>query len=501
MQLMVTGLSRVSQWRHGSRVLGKTFSVHRKHSLGRENEVFTCVKRSFGLGARMHAMLTPTEVSNKLREHELSVKLNPYEGGVVTSFDTSQLHSNSPIEDRRVASKCLRTGGLLFGVFDGHAGHACAQAVKERLFEYIAVSLLQYDRLAEIHDAIVDRRQSLQLVKWYQNPNDYTTELMRERYRKSLFKFVSDSLQMNVEHEDIADALELAFVRLDEDISSEAKTLHNRQSAAYQHSLRVATSGSCSCVVYINGVDVYVANVGDSRAILGSQTDRSASGWTAKSLSHRHNGYNKNEIERIRRAHPNNETAFVIKNGRLLSELAPLRAFGDVKYKWSANHIRGLPDGKGIVPKHYFSPPYLISSPEVIHHRLSPNDKFLVLATDGLWDLMTKEKAVQLIGDHICGKETLEPFRIKTTAHKQTLADVNRQLQARQVGLASQPIDENVATHLVRHALGDSEHGISHTQISELLSLPDNIVRAHRDDISVYVIFFDAEKKVRKQFI
>ncbi|XP_070575776.1 pyruvate dehydrogenase [acetyl-transferring]-phosphatase 1, mitochondrial-like [Ptychodera flava] len=491
--------SRLLQWKHLS-YLRNSINVLSHSGRWKTARVLHLSKRTFYTSDLKCAILSPSEVSKKLRQNEMSFNLNPYEGGIVTSFDTNQLASNAPVEDRRAASKCLRTGGLLYGVFDGHAGTACAQVVSERLFEYIAVSLLPYDRLVEINDALINRRQSLQLVKWYRNPNDYLSEESLEGYRKSLFRFVTDSLKMNVEDEDIFDALELAFLRLDEDISSEAKAFLSGRSTLYQDAVDVVQSGSCSCVAYINGVDIYVANVGDSRAVLGRKTDGSTSGWVAKALSHRHNGHNQLELERIKRAHPNNESNFVIKNGRLLAELAPLRAFGDVRYKWTVSNLKAFPNWHRLVTKHYYSPPYLTASPEVIHHRVSPQDKFLIIATDGLWDVMTKEKAVQLIGDHISGKETLEPFRRKETTGKrrQTLTDINKKLKERAVGLASRPIDENVATHLIRHALGDTEHGICSVKLSESLSLPDGEARAHRDDITIYVIFFDTEIKLRK---
>ncbi len=60
----------------------------------------------------------------------------------VAGYDTNELESNSPIEDRRAQAQLVQTDGALFAVLDGHGGPACAQAVKERLFNYIAVSLL-----------------------------------------------------------------------------------------------------------------------------------------------------------------------------------------------------------------------------------------------------------------------------------------------------------------------------------------------------------------------
>lgn len=52
-------------------------------------------------------------------------------------FESNQLPANAPIEDRRSAATCLQTRGMLLGVFDGHAGCACAQ-VKITLFIYAA---------------------------------------------------------------------------------------------------------------------------------------------------------------------------------------------------------------------------------------------------------------------------------------------------------------------------------------------------------------------------
>lgn len=45
--------------------------------------------------------------------------------------------------------------------------------------------------------------------------------------------------------------------------------------------------------------------------------------------------------------------------------------------------------GENAIPPYYYTPPYLTAKPQVAHHHLQPRDKFLILATDGLWDFMT----------------------------------------------------------------------------------------------------------------
>ena len=38
------------------------------------------------------------------------------------------------------------------------------------------------------------------------------------------------------------------------------------------------------------------------------------------------------------------------------------------------------------------SPPYLTAEPDVFHYKLEGNDKFVVLASDGLWDMLSNEE-------------------------------------------------------------------------------------------------------------
>ena len=76
----------------------------------------------------------------------------------------------------------------------------------------------------------------------------------------------------------------------------------------------------------------------------------------------------------------------------MLSVLAPLRAFGDFKFKWDRHIIEdtlGQVLGDRACPPNYKTPPYLTAEPEVTYHHLTPRDKFLVIGSDGLWDMMT----------------------------------------------------------------------------------------------------------------
>ena len=176
--------------------------------------------------------------------------------------------------------------------------------------------------------------------------------------------------------------------------------------------LRVALSGSTACVIHVSNGVLHVANLGDSRAILGVQ--EADGSWTAVSLTNDHNAENPDELQRILGEHPPSEQRTVVRHDRLLGLLLPFRAFGDVRFKWKAEMLSRVyetrPDVLSAVneavrtlPPHYLTPPYLSAEPEVTRHLIRPADKFVVLATDGLWELMHRQRVVQLVGEQLTG--------------------------------------------------------------------------------------------------
>lgn len=49
--------------------------------------------------------------------------------------------------------------------------------------------------------------------------------------------------------------------------------------------------------------------------------------------------------------------------------------------------------------------------------------------------------------------------------------------------------DQNTATHLLRHALGDDGYGaVAQNRLVKMLSLPPDLARRYRDDITITVI-------------
>jgi len=432
-------------------------------------------------------MLSPSQVTSILTQLETSVAGN----GPVKCFDSNLLASNNPTEDRRAAGQLVQTGGGLFGVFDGHAGSACAQSVSERLFSYIAVSLLSTDQF-EQYSQLMRSEDPPQLVNKYRFREDYVSEDLLHIYVQGLQRYVTETLSFSGDDvqlpSSIVEQLSTAFLRLDFDISQEALPSAR---AVDTDLLQVAMSGACTCVAHIKDLDIDVASIGDCRAVIGRlNTDGT---WTAVPLTVDQNVDNSVEVRRVLETHPKSEWSSIIKNDRLLGLLVPLRAFGDIRFKWSKSDLQslaGVISGSRIqdfVPLHYQTPPYLTAKPEVSRHSLKQHDRFMVIATDGLWDMMSSQEAIDIVGDHMLGKQS-RSRSVKGAYESMTLGKIAQILHERQRGIAHESTDDNGATHLIRHALG-----FEHRKVSEMLTFPPAIARHYRDDMTVIIVYFDVD--------
>ncbi|XP_060926370.1 pyruvate dehydrogenase [acetyl-transferring]-phosphatase 1, mitochondrial-like [Limanda limanda] len=430
----------------------------------------------------------------KANEHSHTPPRVPASHGVL-GFHSNMLPSNQPSEDRRSSATYLPgRGGMLFGVFDGHAGGGCAHSVSQRLFYYIAVATLPLGALAELDQCVEEHRALAPLLEWHQPPQDHSSHQGGAACSHSLRLYWQDRLR-DQDNSDgtLTSALENAFRRLDWDLSLEAQ-VHLRLPVPGDMSqsspLRVALSGCTACVAHISNGILHVANLGDSRAVLGVQGPDGQ--WSALSLTNDHNAQNPDELQRVLGEHPPSERRTVVRHERLLGLLLPFRAFGDVRFKWSRemlSRVHEVSEGVRTPSPHYLTPPYLSAQPEVIRHHITPSDKFLVLATDGLWELMHRQTVVQLVGELLTGLQQQRPL---VPSRGMTLGALQRLLLERRGQVMSVLEDQNAATHLLRHALGDDGYGaVAPNRLAKMLSLPPELARRYRDDITITVILLN----------
>jgi len=140
--------------------------------------------------------------------------------------------------------------------------------------------------------------------------------------------------------------------------------------------LRGSIAGTCASTVLVDNDRMYIANAGDSRAVL-------CRGGKAIALSRDHKPNCPDEIARIV------EAGGFVTLGRTNGQLAVSRALGDCMFK-------GF-DDENASPRHERELPTVTSEPEITEIPISCEDEFLVIACDGLFDVMSNEDVVRFV--------------------------------------------------------------------------------------------------------
>lgn len=99
------------------------------NSILKANEYSFKVKKT-SLSPPVSVLISASGIQVLFNPDVLPLQVPEFDGKNLSSvmgFESNQLPANAPIEDRRSAATCLQTRGMLLGVFDGHAGCACAQ--------------------------------------------------------------------------------------------------------------------------------------------------------------------------------------------------------------------------------------------------------------------------------------------------------------------------------------------------------------------------------------
>ncbi|KAK4734678.1 hypothetical protein R3W88_008939 [Solanum pinnatisectum] len=146
----------------------------------------------------------------------------------------------------------------------------------------------------------------------------------------------------------------------------------------------MATIGSTAVVAVVGEEEFVVANCGDSRAVLSRA-------GVAVPLSIDHKPDRPDELDRIE----NSGGKVINWNGqRVLGVLATSRSIGDMYLK-----------------------PYVIPDPEVVVSKRSDEDEFLILASDGLWDVIPNDVACDVTRRCLNG-QTIRRCDQQTKSHK-----------------------------------------------------------------------------------
>eukprot|EP00123_Amoebidium_parasiticum_P001444 comp12531_c0_seq1/m.7518 comp12531_c0_seq1/g.7518 ORF comp12531_c0_seq1/g.7518 comp12531_c0_seq1/m.7518 type:complete len:315 (-) comp12531_c0_seq1:915-1859(-) len=160
---------------------------------------------------------------------------------------------------------------------------------------------------------------------------------------------------------DYAAALKNGFLGTDDDMRKEPSLQNDR-------------SGATAVAALLKNGKLYVANAGDSRAVLSRKK-------TAYPMSQDHKPTNEQELRRIIAANG------FVEFGRVNGNLALSRAVGDFEFKANAT----LPPEDQIVT----------ANPDITDNNITPDTEFAVLACDGIWDVMSNQSVVDFVHDHL----------------------------------------------------------------------------------------------------
>nr|CAB3497576.1 unnamed protein product [Digitaria exilis] len=253
--------------------------------------------------------------------------------------------------------------GTVVGVFDGHGGPDAARFACDNLFPNLRG-----------------------------NPNPNATHLRCPPPRPTAGCFDLLAEVSSGPQGVTANAIREAFLATEEGFLALVSRLWEAQPD-------IATAGTCCLVGVVHNRTLFVANLGDSRAVLGKKVGRTGQ-IAAEQLCSEHNANQEAVRQELVAQHPDDPQIVALKHGvwRVRGLIQVSRSIGDVYLKHAKyNTERIKPKFRLSEP---FTKPILSADPSIISRTLQPNDSFIIFASDGLWEHLSNQDAVEIVHSH-----------------------------------------------------------------------------------------------------
>ncbi|XP_021753031.1 probable protein phosphatase 2C 60 isoform X1 [Chenopodium quinoa] len=215
---------------------------------------------------------------------------------------------------------------------------------------------------------------------------------------------------------------------------------------------QIAAVGSCCLVGVICNGTLYIANLGDSRAVLGRLV-KATGEVLAVQLSTEHNACLEAVRQELRSMHPDDSHIVVLKHNvwRVKGLIQVSRSIGDVYLKKA--EFNREPLFAKFRLREPIKRPILSADPSIIAHELQPHDQFVIFASDGLWEHLSNQQAVDIVQNN--------------------------------------PRNQGSAKRLVKTALQEAAKK-REMRYSDLKKIDRGVRRHFHDDITVVVVFLDS---------
>ena len=241
----------------------------------------------------------------------------------------------------------------IFSVFDGHGidGHYISKIAKEEFLDYFTNNTNLY--------YIPRRNETIITLKNNETLNKYiTTEEIYNRLTYNNYKIIRN-----------------IYIQIDNILKKKD----------YDSDF----SGSTSCSLFIIGKHIICSNLGDSRAILIKNSNEIVN------LSNDHKPNNKKEYERIiKKGGEIRKNSLDLNeyniNENNIYEIIPFRIY------FKNENFPGLAMSRSIgdfIAKKIG----VINEPEIFDYKICDDDKFIILASDGLWEFVSNEDARNIV--------------------------------------------------------------------------------------------------------
>ncbi|CAL0328060.1 unnamed protein product [Lupinus luteus] len=256
---------------------------------------------------------------------------------------------------------CSRQDTTFCGVFDGHGpyGHMVAKRVRDSL----PLKLNAHWEHCVSGDEVL--KEITVNAAGSMNSEEAAIVSADEESRTSI------DAEESTKHPEIFQTLKQSFLKAFKVMDRELKT---------HQSIDCFCSGTTAVTLVKQGRHLIIGNVGDSRAVMGTRAKDDSIVAVQLTVDLKPNL--PAEAERIRKCkgrvfalHDEPEVARVWLPNNDSPGLAMARAFGDFCLKDFG----------------------LISVPDVSYRQLTKSDEFVVLATDGIWDVLSNKEVVDIV--------------------------------------------------------------------------------------------------------
>ncbi|EEH19398.2 hypothetical protein PABG_01717 [Paracoccidioides brasiliensis Pb03] len=279
-------------------------------------------------------------------------------------------------EDRRVRTSSSLSGSLAYGMADSLGRNEHLSIVDMLVTRFRGN---QTETVLGLFDGQSSSSSGSRIAKYLQE--HFTTS------------FTEELKKLRPSGETPLDALRRTFLGLNKDIATAAQrsSMDDRELHHFERGTTTSSKlltkddynlGGVATVLYLQNMELFVANVGDAQAVLVH------SNGDFKFLTCNHDPAEASERERIRAA-----GGFVSRNGKLNDKLSVSRAFG-----------------------YYTMMPAVIAAPSTRKVTLTAQDEMIILASGELWDYVTPDVVVDVArsehGDLMIASQKLRDLAI-----------------------------------------------------------------------------------------